>query len=894
VPEAHEHRGTGPEPIDDGPPATGVPAGALSALLEELARGPAPRPGDDARPWPLPGTVIGRFELVREVGRGGFGVVYEARDRELQRSVAFKLVRPGRLRIAEDQFRREAEVVARFSHPNLVTLFDVGRSEYGPYLVLELLRGQTLHARLEAGPPPAEEAVRVATEVAKGLAHAHRQGVVHRDLKPSNVFLCDDGRVKLLDFGMSHAFGWRAVEGGTPAYMAPEQWRSAPEDQRTDVWALGALLYRMLSGELPFDVEDGGDAVLSARPASALEIEGNPALAALVARMLEKDPTARPRDGDEVLALLLPLAREVEHGAPVGRVRRVPGRRGRVAALVAAGALLGVGAAWALRAWEQRSASAPRAHAIAVLPFDNRSGSPDDEYFSDGLTEEILNLLTRVRELKVAASTSTFRFKGKRPEPTEVADRLRVDVLLVGNVRRDADRLRIGAELVDARTGYRLWSQIYDRRPADVFAVQDDIARQVAGALELVLSNASRKQLEARPPTSNLAAYDLYLRGRDFLRRPVTKENLEQATRSFEGAIAADAKFAPAYAGLCEAWLGTYEVTRANEAFDRAEKACRDALERDRSATEVHVALGNLHVAAGKYDAAEGDFSLALQMARSSVDARIGMALVHAGRRDVARAVQAFDEAQALDPGDWRTYQARGAFLIENGKYDEAAVQYREVIRLVPDHPVAYNNLGAAHFLAGRLEEAAETWRKSLALQPTVPTCSNLGSTLFYLGRFREAAEMYTRAAALAPEDFHPWGYLGDAYQFWGGHAPDARAAYQKAVALADNRLRINPSDAHTVAELARFHARLGHADLARALVREALERDPRGVYVSYNAALVALWLGDAGRAMTDLERAVALGYPRALLARDAALAPLTGDARFQALAGPRTSSPSQ
>ncbi|HET9598869.1 MAG TPA: protein kinase [Anaeromyxobacteraceae bacterium] len=871
----------GPEATHE-PALTGVAPGALSALLEELARGPAVPPGEDARPWPLPGTVIGRFELVREVGRGGFGVVYEARDRELQRAVAFKLVRPGRLRSGEDQFRREAEVIARFSHPNLVTLFDVGRSECGPYLVLELLRGQTLHARLESGPLPAEDAVRVATEVARGLAHAHAQGVVHRDLKPSNVFLCDDGRVKLLDFGMSHAFGWRAIEGGTPAYMAPEQWRGAPEDQRTDVWALGALLFRMLSGELPFDVEDGGDAVLSERRAPALEMEANPALAALVARMLEKDPTARPRDGAEVLAALVPLASEVERGAPVGPVRRVRRAR-RVTALVAAGALLGVGAAWALRAWEQRTTSPPRAHAIAVLPFENRGSSADDEYFSDGLAEEILNLLTRVRELKVAASASTFRFKGKKPEPTEVADRLRVDVLLVGNVRRDADRLRIGAELVDAKTGYRLWSQIYDRRQADVFAVQDDIARQVVAALELVLSKDSRKELEARPPTANLAAYDLYLRGRDFLRRPVTKENLDAAVKAFRGAMEKDAGFAQAYAGLCEAWLGSYQLTHANDAFDRAEAACGQALERGRGAAEVHVARGNLRLAAGRPDEAAEEFTRAAAGGKPSIDALLGLARTRAAQRRGGEAEAAFERARLLDPADWRVYQQRAAFLFGAGRFREAAEQYREVVRLSPDNANALSNVGAAAFMAGEFEAAAEAWRSSIAIAPTYGAFANLGSSYFYLGRMDDAAAMYARAVELSPHDHQAWGNLADAHAF-GGRPGQAREAYRRAAVEANARLRVNPGDAEAVAELSRVSARLGEAARSRELRARALAVNASSVYVQYSVALASLELGEPDEALAHAKRAIELGYAPALLAQDPAFSPLRGDPWFATL----------
>src|SRR5512133_1239736 len=237
-------------PRDEDAPQPVAP-GAITALLQQLVGS-----DDTGEGWARalrPGAVVGRFELVRELGRGGFGVVYEARDRALGRPVAFKAVVAGpREAGRHDRLLQEAEAAARLSHPNIVTLYDVGRSEHGPYLVLELLRGQTLGQRLALGAISAREAVRVAIEVARGLAHAHARGVVHRDLTPGNVFLCEDGQVKVLDLGMAHAFGRRKVAGGTPSYMAPEQWRDAPEDERTDVFALGVMLHRMLSGDLPF------------------------------------------------------------------------------------------------------------------------------------------------------------------------------------------------------------------------------------------------------------------------------------------------------------------------------------------------------------------------------------------------------------------------------------------------------------------------------------------------------------------------------------------------------------------------------------------------------------------------------------------------------------------
>jgi len=259
------------EGADDGQgTSAGVRPGALTALLKQLIASPEESP---ALPSLQPGQVIGRFELVRELGRGGFGVVWEALDRELKRKVAFKLVRPGKGSGGADQLQREAEVVARLSHPNLVTLYDVGRCEQGAYLILELLRGETLHARLDRDPLPIAEAMAIAVDVARGLACAHAEGVVHRDLKPSNVFLTERSGAKILDFGLAHAFGRRRVSGGTPAYMAPEQWEESPEDERTDVFALGVMLHRMLSGEYPFP-EDGGKGPGAPRPRSS---SGSPA-----------------------------------------------------------------------------------------------------------------------------------------------------------------------------------------------------------------------------------------------------------------------------------------------------------------------------------------------------------------------------------------------------------------------------------------------------------------------------------------------------------------------------------------------------------------------------------------------------------------------------------------
>ena len=491
--------------------------------------------------------MIGRFELVRVVGRGGFGVVYEARDRELGRAVAFKAVRPGRrVDLRRDGLLREAEATARLSHPNIVTLYDVGQCEHGPYLILELLRGQSLSRRLEQGPLPVPEALRVAAEVARGLAHAHRSGVVHRDLTPGNVFLCDDGQVKVLDLGLAHAFGRRQVDGGTPEYMAPEQRCGAPEDERTDVFALGVIIFELLAGRRPTP-EAGGT---PARPVPLLEVAGAPALGAFVARMLEHDPVRRPRDAGEVLAALDAFRQELERSPSAGRsapVVRSRWPRRRLAALAAGGvlALLTAGG-WMARGVVLRPDRPPPS--IAVLPFADLSERQDQGYFSDGLAEEILTALGSVEGLRVPGRTSSFSFKKRSATLADIGRELGVGAVLEGSVRRAGSRVRVTAQIVNVSDGYRLWNQAFDRELTDIFAVQEEIARAVAGALDVKLMRPGAPSFRAHA-TPNAEVYSQYLIGRQALRE-LRGDGFQRAVGAFDRAIALDPGYAPAWAGL--------------------------------------------------------------------------------------------------------------------------------------------------------------------------------------------------------------------------------------------------------------------------------------------------------------------------------------------------------
>jgi TolB-like protein/Tfp pilus assembly protein PilF len=567
-------------------------------------------------------------------------------------------------------------------------------------------------------------------------------------------------------------------------------------------------------------------------------------------------------------------------------------RGGLAALLVGVGVVAAFpGVAW--YAWKRAEARRPgaaqevAAPSIAVLPFVDMSPQKDQEYLSDGLAEEILNVLTRIDGLRVVGRTSSFYYKGKNVEPAEIGRRLGVNSLLEGSVRRDGNRIRVSAQLMKAADGIRIWSGSYERDLGATFAIQDDIARQVVSALALVLSRASESALQ-RPAAPNLAAYDLYLKARAALRQPRTLATVEQATALFEQAIAADPKFAQAQAGLCDAWLARYALTRATESYQRAEETCQAALSRGQDTGELHVALGSLRLLAGRLDEAEQDFRLARSMTHDPMDAVLGLASVAEAKKRPDVAESTFAEARRLDPSDTRVYRLHGNFLFHQGRFADAARAYSEEISRTPDNAAAFAALGGAQYMAGNFEQAAEAWKTSLRLAPTRSGYSNAGTSLYYLGRFDAAAAMYQKALELVPDDYQMWGNLGDARAQSPGGESDAGEAYRKALKLGEGRLRINPTDSETKADLAPYHAALGHPEQARRLIGEALEQDPGNIYAHYNDALVHVRLGEPEPALAALERAVELGYPRQLLPGDAGLKSLRPHPRFAALTARR------
>ena len=510
-----------------------------------------------------PGTQLGPYRIVSELGRGGMGVVYRARDPRLDRSVAIKVLPPDLTRdsAAKQRFLQEAKAASALDHPNICNIHEINETEEGElYLVMAHYEGETLRERIARGALAAAEALDIATQVGRGLAEAHAAGIVHRDIKPANLLIAKGGTIKILDFGLAKLAGSEGVTVtgttvGTVSYMSPEQTRGEEVDHRTDVWALGVVLYEMLTGEQPFHGDNRlsiSNAIREHQPPplrdEASVVDG------VVRRALEKRQHERYQGVSELLDDLVRPSHEVASSASVAAERDTP--------------------------------------SIAVLPFDNMSADPEQRYFCEGMAEETINALTALDGLHVASRTSAFQAKAKDLAIGEIGARLGVGTVLEGSVRKAGNRLRVTAQLINVSDGYHLWSERYDRDLDDVFAVQDEIARSVVERLRVKLLGLAGGTL-VRRPTESLDAYQQYAMGRHYR---FVRYDARQARECFARAIALDPSFAAAHAGLAEAAVleGVLGLVSPPAAAAAARPAAERAVALDDQLSEAHDAAARL------------------------------------------------------------------------------------------------------------------------------------------------------------------------------------------------------------------------------------------------------------------------------------------------------------
>jgi eukaryotic-like serine/threonine-protein kinase len=670
------------------------------------------------------GSRLGPYEIVSPLGAGGMGEVYRARDPRLGREVAIKVLPdsvasdPSRLH----RFEQEARAVAALSHQNIIAIFDVGTGE-SPYLVTELLGGETLRSAIDRGPFQLARAVETARQLVAGLEAAHARGIVHRDLKPDNIFLTRDGGLKILDFGLAKATADADISHmdmtrtgvtaagiviGTVGYMSPEQVRGGAADPRSDIFAVGAILYEMVSGQRAFRGSSPADtmsAVLREQPPDLTLRTGTPpAIARIVVRCLEKAAASRFQTAAD-----LKFALDTISGAHP-----------------AAGA-------------------APKIdRSVAVLPFANMSPDAENQYFSDGLAEELINALTRLPGLHVASRTSAFRFRGREIDIREIGRELQVTTVLEGSVRRAGPRLRVTAQLTNVADGYHLWSERYDRQMADVFDIQDEIVESIVKALAPALVGEAKAVV--RRPTENLEAYELYLKGRHFwhLRGP---GDLRSAIRYFERVIALDPDYALAYSGLadCLAICRAYGWFSYEQSHDRARDAVARAMALDPSLAQVNFSRAvHLFLFDRKCRDAESFLLAAVAIDPKMVDAHAYLGLVSAcdGRFDEAQAH--IDRAREVDPASAFVHFLAAITLCVGGRFDRAAEAARTVVELQPDSLSGLWPLGLALSGLSQHDEAIALLERAVTLTRAPFYVGHLGFAYGRAGRVDEARRLIT------------------------------------------------------------------------------------------------------------------------------------------------------
>jgi serine/threonine protein kinase/tetratricopeptide (TPR) repeat protein len=767
------------------------------------------------------GRAISHYNVIEKLGEGGMGVVYKAEDTKLKRIVALKFLRPqvfgdeqGRAR-----FFQEAQAAAALDDPNIGTIYEIDEVDEQIFIAMAYVDGMSLKEKVRSGPLDVVEALDIAIQTASGLRAAHQKGILHRDVKSANIMVTPDGQVKIMDFGLARHPGRTritkvGVSMGTVEYMSPEQAQGAEVDHRSDIWSLGIVLYEMVTGQPPFTSSYDEAVVyhiLNESPESVCNLQPKvpKALERIVDKALAKRPEQRYSTIEALIEDLIEVKNMVEdspHLLESGPPRRLSRSRTQIGvSVVAAASVLLL--AWyvfhergpspsvpeqltsdsnAVREMVPTSTTTSEAitpeNSIAVLPFTNMSADEGQEYFCDGITEDIINDLAQVDGLSVVARTSAFALKGKTEDIREIGRRLNASIVLEGSVRKEGDDLRITVQLINVADGYHIWSDRYDRELKDVFAIQAEIAHNVARALQITLTEKVKRSLLARS-TVDIEAYDLYLRGREFFHQH--RRGHEEAIDMFSQAIEKDPDFALAYAAMADCYTDLYVTQDKNmEYMERCIAASQKALELDPDLAEAHVARG---------------FAISLL----------------------------------------------------SRQYEEAEKEFEIGIRLNPS-----------------LFEAYYLYARSCRVQ----------------GKHQKAAELFEQAWRLRPDDYQVGVFLADSYVELN-RMDEARAAYQRGVALVTAHLDRNPNDARALYLGGNTLIKLGETEKGFDWSRRALALDPDNPLLLYNIACIYSSAGDFETALDYFERAVESGYTNNAWAKtDPDLDPLRENPRFQAL----------
>ena len=787
------------------------------------------------------GDTISRYRIIRQIGKGGMGVVYQAEDTRLDRPVALKFLPPDSFEDCDrERFLNEARAAARIRHPNVCPIYDVEEAEGQIFISMAYLEGETLTRKIARGRMEIQDAIRIGIQVASGLERAHELGIVHRDIKSSNILIGSDGHVSILDFGLALLPGATRLTvaghaSGTPAYMSPEQARAQHVDPRTDIWSLGVVLFEMTTGVLPFKgsqpvavahaiVYDPAPDVSSWRP------DVPPVLEKAIRKALEKSPGDRWQRARDLAA---ELKRVPEAQSPDSRVatttipgfNATPGSRRKL--VVAALCLLGVAAAagaWYVSGHRlppgqpsiMRLTSGPKR--VAVLPLQVSGAGDKARIVADGLVEMITEALSDFQRFQgkvIPVPASEIR----RREITTAGDARRiygVDLAITGSAKSQDNRIQFTLQLVDAASSRQIDASTFEYDPTAPREAIDRAVQEVARMLGLKPAPEAREQTTTADREAP-DAYSAYLEGRGFLSRYDLKGNLDKAITSLRRAVNLDPQFALAWAGLGEAYWRQARNNGDKQNAELALESAQRAVHLDPDLVMAHTVLGTIYGTAGRNDEAIRELQIALKIAPGNAGPPRELARIYSNLGRFPEAEAAYLQAVRASPTDWYGHLLLGIFYNGRERYQEAENAFKRAIEMAPDNEIAARNLGGLYMMEGKYSDAINVLLKSLKVRQNAHTYGALAATYFYQHRFQDAASAMETAVDLDSSRYEYWGNLGIYYKWIPGAGPRITPALRRAIELAEKRLEVTPTEYGIRADLAEYQARLGDSRAAMA-----------------------------------------------------------------------------
>ena len=865
--------------------------------------------------------IVSHYRIQEKLGAGGMGVVYRAEDMRLGRLVALKFLPDSATRDprALERFKREARTASALDHPNICTIYEIDDDQGRPFIAMQLLDGHTLRDRIGDRPVPLGTLLDWALQISDALHAAHAKGIMHRDIKPANIFITERGQAKILDFGLAKLTGPDLASSsdptmtstgplthtgaaiGTVAYMSPEQARGEPLDARTDLFSFGVLLYEMATGKQAFSGPTWAvtvHAILGQAPMSLNEsVPGLPQrLQQIIDKSLMKNRDLRYQSAAEIHRDLLQLKKDYESGKSLKSVRTAtawsPQRKFRIA--LGSGLVVVVVAAgvWAPRIVRRLAVSAvaqpaslvPDRKSVAILPFGTIEGDPKLTAFGKGLLEDVAAKLSQLSANHDLEIVSARTLEDKKVSTLDDARKeLGVSLGLAVRLEQANDLVRAAYSLTDTKSGRNLAGDSFTAPVSDLFTIEDKLINGVATALQFPLRSEEKQALGAH--STNLPeAYQYYVQGLGYLQDPRKPENLTSAEIVFKQALKIDPNFGQAEAGLGQTYWLRYQLGgRQKQWITSAQQACSKAIEFGNAGAEGHLCLGLLDDGTGEYEKAAEQLQQAVQLDPTNDRAYSSLAEAYQHLNQPDKAEETYKRAISVRPQYWRGYAFLGAFYVAQAAYDKAEAMFRRSTELAPESYRAFNGLGGTLLYEGKDEDAVRSLTKSIAIRSSYIAYSNIAIALFRLHRFSDSVRNYREALKLDDSDYQTWGNMGDS-QYYGGDAASAADSYRKAIALAEQQLKVNPRDPGVLGDLASYHSMLGDRKQALSYLDRSLQLGHGDKELLLNAAVVYNQLRETGPALEWLSKALAAGYSRSVIATGAPFDNLHENPRYQAL----------